>query len=69
VKPPVGVEGELPHRHPNIAALGRRRRHLVLHPMMLYPLGVMGLAIALAGAVFPARRAARSRAVTILRSE
>jgi ABC-type antimicrobial peptide transport system permease subunit len=37
--------------------------------MMLYPLGVMGLAIALAGAVFPARRAARSRAVTILRSE
>ena len=32
-------------------------------------LGVMGLAIAVAGAVFPARRAARSRAAEILRSE
>ena len=41
----------------------------VLHPTTLYPLGVMGLAIALAGAVFPARRAARSRAAEILRSE
>ena len=41
----------------------------VLHPMTLYPLGVMGLAIAVAGAVFPARRAARSRAAEILRSE
>jgi putative ABC transport system permease protein len=41
----------------------------VLHPTTLYPLGVMGLAIALAGAVFPARRAARSQAATILRSE
>ena len=41
----------------------------VLHPTTLYPLGVMGLAIALAGAVFPARRAARSRAAAILRSE
>jgi putative ABC transport system permease protein len=39
----------------------------VLHPTTLYPLGVMGLA--LAGAVFPARRAARSRAAAILRSE
>ena len=29
----------------------------------------MGLAVALAGAVFPARRAARSRAAAILRSE
>jgi putative ABC transport system permease protein len=41
----------------------------VLHPTTLYPLGAMGLAIALAGAVFPARRAARSRAAEILRSE
>jgi putative ABC transport system permease protein len=41
----------------------------VLHPTTLYPLGVMGLAIALAGAFFPARRAARSRAAAILRSE
>ena len=41
----------------------------VLHPTTLYPLGVMGLAIALAGAWFPARRAARSRAAAILRSE
>jgi putative ABC transport system permease protein len=41
----------------------------VLHPTTLYPLGVMGLAIALAGAVFPARRAARSRAAAVLRSE
>jgi putative ABC transport system permease protein len=41
----------------------------VFHPTTLYPLGVMGLAIALAGAVFPARRAARSRAAAILRSE
>ena len=40
----------------------------VLHPVTLYPLGVMGLAIALAGAFFPARRAARSRAA-ILRSD
>ena len=39
----------------------------VLHPTR-YPLGVMGLAVALAGAMFPARRAARSRAA-ILRSE
>ena len=41
----------------------------VLHPTTLYPLGVMGLAIALAGAFFPARRAARSRAAAVLRSE
>jgi ABC-type antimicrobial peptide transport system permease subunit len=41
----------------------------VLHPTTLYPLGAMGLAIAPAGAVFPARRAARSRAVASLRSE
>jgi putative ABC transport system permease protein len=41
----------------------------VLHPTTLYPLGVMGLAIAVAGAAFPARRAARSRAAEILRSE
>jgi putative ABC transport system permease protein len=41
----------------------------VLHPTTLYPLGVMGLAIALAGAVLPARRAARSRAAETLRSE
>jgi hypothetical protein len=41
----------------------------VLHPTALYPLGVMGLAVALAGAAFPARRAARSRAAVILRSE
>jgi putative ABC transport system permease protein len=41
----------------------------VLHPTTLYPLGVMGLAIALAGAVLPARRAARSRTAAILRSE
>jgi putative ABC transport system permease protein len=41
----------------------------VLHPTTLYPLGVMGVAIALAGAFFPARRAARSRAAAILRSE
>ena len=40
----------------------------VLHPT-LYPLGAMGLAVALAGAVFPARRAARSRAAAILGSE
>jgi hypothetical protein len=36
----------------------------VLHPTTLYPLGVMGLA----GAFFPARRAARSRAAAVLRS-
>jgi predicted lysophospholipase L1 biosynthesis ABC-type transport system permease subunit len=41
----------------------------VLHPTTLYPLGLMGLAVALAGAFFPARRAARSRAGEILRSE
>jgi ABC-type antimicrobial peptide transport system permease subunit len=41
----------------------------VLHPATLYPLGAIGLAIALAGAVFPARRAARSRVAAILRSE
>jgi putative ABC transport system permease protein len=41
----------------------------VLHPTTLYPLGVMGLAVALASAMFPARRAARSRAAAILRSE
>jgi putative ABC transport system permease protein len=41
----------------------------VLHPTTLYPLGAMGLAIALAGAFFPARRAARSRAAAMLRSE
>jgi putative ABC transport system permease protein len=41
----------------------------VLHPAALYPLGAIGLAVALAGAVFPARRAARSRAAVILRSE
>jgi putative ABC transport system permease protein len=41
----------------------------VLHPTTLYPLGAMDLAVALAGAVFPARRAARSRAAAILRSE
>jgi putative ABC transport system permease protein len=41
----------------------------VLPPATLYPLGVLGLAIALAGAFFPARRAARSRAAEILRSE
>ena len=37
--------------------------------MTLYRLGVLGLAVALAGAVFPARRAARSRAAETLRSE
>jgi putative ABC transport system permease protein len=41
----------------------------VLHPATLYPLGAMGVAIALAGAFFPARRAARNRAAEILRSE
>ena len=41
----------------------------VLHPTTLYPLGVMGLAVALTGAMFPARRAVRSRAAAILRSE
>jgi putative ABC transport system permease protein len=41
----------------------------VLHPTTLYPLGAMGLAVALADVVFPARRAARSRAAAILRSE
>jgi putative ABC transport system permease protein len=41
----------------------------VLHPATLYPLGLTGLAIALAGAFLPARRAARSRIVDILRSE
>jgi putative ABC transport system permease protein len=41
----------------------------VLPPMTLYPLGAMGLAIALAGAFLPARRAARSRVAEILRSE
>jgi putative ABC transport system permease protein len=41
----------------------------VLHPTTLYPLGVMGLAIALAGAFFPARRAARNRPAETLRSE
>jgi ABC-type antimicrobial peptide transport system permease subunit len=37
--------------------------------MTLYPLGLTGLAIALAGAFLPARRAARSRTAEILRSE
>ena len=41
----------------------------VLHPGTLYPLGLTGLAIALAGAALPARRAARSRVAEILRSE
>jgi putative ABC transport system permease protein len=41
----------------------------VLPPATLYPLGAMGLAIALAGAFFPARRAARNRAAGTLRSE
>jgi putative ABC transport system permease protein len=41
----------------------------VLHPTTLYPLGLTGLAIALAGAFLPARRAARSRTAEILRSE
>jgi predicted lysophospholipase L1 biosynthesis ABC-type transport system permease subunit len=41
----------------------------VLHPTTLYPLGVMGLAVALAGAMFSARRAGRSQAAAILRSE
>ena len=41
----------------------------VLHPATLYPLGAMGLAIALAGAFLPARRAARSRVAETLRSE
>jgi putative ABC transport system permease protein len=41
----------------------------VLHPVTLYPLGLAGLAIALAGAFLPARRAARSRTAEILRSE
>jgi hypothetical protein len=40
-----------------------------LPPAVLYPLGLMGLGIALAGAFLPARRAARSRTATILRSE
>jgi putative ABC transport system permease protein len=41
----------------------------VLGPMALYPLGLTGVAIALAGALLPARRAARIRAAEILRSE
>jgi putative ABC transport system permease protein len=41
----------------------------VLHPATLYPLGAIGLAIAIAGAFFPARRAARSRIAAVLRSE
>jgi len=41
----------------------------VLHPSTLYPLGLTGLAIALAGALLPARRAARSRVAEVLRSE
>ena len=41
----------------------------VLHPATLYPLGLTGLAIALVGALPPARRAARSRIAAILRSE
>jgi hypothetical protein len=41
----------------------------VLHPTTLDPLGVLGFAVALAGAVFSARRAARSGAAAILRSQ
>jgi putative ABC transport system permease protein len=41
----------------------------VLDPWTLYPLGAIGLAIALAGAFLPARRAARSKPAAILRSE
>jgi ABC-type lipoprotein release transport system permease subunit len=41
----------------------------VLPPIVLYPLGAMGLAIALAGAFLPARQAARSPTAAILRSE
>jgi putative ABC transport system permease protein len=41
----------------------------VLHPNTLYPLGLTGLAIAIAGAFLPVRRAARNRVAEILRSE
>jgi putative ABC transport system permease protein len=41
----------------------------VLGPTVLYPLALTGLAIALAGAILPARRAARSPVAEILRSE
>jgi len=41
----------------------------VLHPSLLYPLGAVGVAIALAGAFLPARRADRSNVAAILRSE
>ena len=41
----------------------------VFDPKTLYPLGLTGLAIALAGAFLPARRAARSRPAEILRAE
>ena len=41
----------------------------VLHPATLVPLGLTGLAIALVGALLPARRAARSRIAETLRSE
>src|SRR5262245_13537905 len=41
----------------------------VLDPWTLYPLGVLGVAIALVGAFLPARRAAHSKAAAILRSE
>jgi putative ABC transport system permease protein len=41
----------------------------VLHPGTLYPLGLAGVVIALAGAFLPARRAARSRTAEVLRSE
>jgi putative ABC transport system permease protein len=40
----------------------------VLHPTTLYSLGVMGPCPRPRGAMFPARRAARSRAAAILRS-
>jgi putative ABC transport system permease protein len=41
----------------------------VFQPMTLYLLGLTGLAIALVGAFLPARRATRSQAAEILRSE
>jgi len=69
---PLGVRtyhGLMTQLAPQVGNRPPRFAFEVLHPTTLYPLGVMGLAVALAGAMFPARRAARSRAAAILRSE
>lgn len=72
----IGIPAGVSTHHTLITALARQAGDDVpafvfdvLHPVSLYPLGLAGLAIALAGAFLPARRAARSRVTEVLRSE